>query len=191
MAFNPTLRRVAVAALWSGLALTAVGVAGCAAAGKALGVSKNTPDEFRVVARAPLVVPPDYSLRPPAPGEPRPQELQPESLARAALLGQGGAGSLTEGESMLVAKAGGDKADPRIRYVVDDEFGDVAYKEKGFADKVMFWRSGETRSPAADAAAQPAPIDPAAEEAHVKALTGNQPVTITRAKPGKIKLPGL
>ena len=37
-------------------------------------------------------------------------------------------------------KAGGDKADPLVRYVVDDEFGDVAHKEKSFADKVMFWR---------------------------------------------------
>ena len=91
MAFNPNLRRVAIAALWSGLAVAAVGTAGCSAAGKALGVNKVTPDEFRVVARAPLVVPPDYSLRPPAPGEPRPQELQPESQARAAMLGQAAA----------------------------------------------------------------------------------------------------
>jgi len=45
-----------------------------------------TPDEFRVVTKAPLVVPPDFSLRPPAPGKPRPQELQPESAARTALL---------------------------------------------------------------------------------------------------------
>ena len=34
------------------------------------------------------MVPPDYALRPPAPGEPRPQELQPESAARQALIGQ-------------------------------------------------------------------------------------------------------
>ena len=51
-------------------------------------MTKVTPDEFRVVTKAPLVVPPDYALRPPAPGEPRPQELQPESAARTALLGQ-------------------------------------------------------------------------------------------------------
>jgi hypothetical protein len=188
---RPSLRRVAVAALWSGLAVAALGSAGCSAAGKALGVNKITPDEFRVVARAPLVVPPDYSLRPPAPGEPRPQELQPESQARAALMGQAAATQRTQGETLLVAKSGGDKADPLIRYVVDDEFGDVSHKDKNFADKVMFWKKGETRSPDAEAAAQPAPLNPAAEDAKVKSLTGNQQVLISRGKPGKIKLPGL
>ncbi|HTK36659.1 MAG TPA: DUF3035 domain-containing protein [Caulobacteraceae bacterium] len=191
MAFNPNLRRIAVAALWSGLAVSALGSVGCAAAGKALGVNKTVPDEFRVVARAPLVVPPDYSLRPPSPGEPRPQELQPESQARAALLGQAAATQRSQGETLLVAKAGGEKADPLIRYVVDDEFGDVSHKDKNFADKVMFWKKGEPRSPAAEAAAQPAPLDPAAEDAKIKSLTGGQQVVISRAKPGKVKLPGL
>jgi hypothetical protein len=191
MAFNPNPRRIAVAALWTGLAAAALSTVGCAAAGKALGVSKVTPDEFRVVARAPLVVPPDYSLRPPAPGEPRPQELQPESQARAALLGRGPSADRTQGENLLVSKAGGERADPMIRYVVDDEFGDVAHKDKNFADRVMFWRKGESRSAAAEGATQAAPVDPAAEEAKVKALTGQQPVVIARKKAGGVKLPGL
>ena len=78
------LTRVATAALLIG----AAGLAGCDSASNALGISKVTPDEFRVVTKAPLVLPPDYSLRPPAPGEPRPQELQPESAARQALTGE-------------------------------------------------------------------------------------------------------
>lgn len=191
MAFNPKSRSLAAAGLWTGLAALALGASGCAATGKALGVAKNTPDEFRVVARAPLVVPPDYSLRPPTPGQPRPQELLPESMARAALLGSAGAGERSQGETLLVSKAGGERADPLIRYVVDDEFGDVTHKEKGFADRVMFWRKGESPAPGAEAAAQPAPIDPAAEEAKVKTLTGGQTVVIARGKRGGIKLPGL
>src|ERR1039458_2342053 len=63
-------------------------LAGCQSTRQALGMTKVVPDEFRVVTKAPLVVPPDYALRPPAPGEPRPQELQPESQARRALIGQ-------------------------------------------------------------------------------------------------------
>src|ERR1700750_2521394 len=121
--------------------MAAAGLAGCTSTRNALGMNKVTPDEFRVVTKAPLVVPPDYALRPPAPGEPRPQELQPESAARTALLGQREAEARAEGESLLVTKAGADKADPLIRYVVDDEFGGVAHKEKNFADRVMFWRS--------------------------------------------------
>lgn len=173
--------------------VAAAGLAGCSSTRSALGMTKVTPDEFRVVSKAPLVVPPDYALRPPAPGEPRPQELQPESAARVALLGQREAQARSDGEKMLVAKAGADKADPLIRYVVDDETGALAHKEKSFADKVMFW-NGQPASPASTAAAAdnvPSAIDPAAEEARVKPLTGGGTVVISREKPSRIKLPGL
>jgi hypothetical protein len=176
--------------------IAAVGLSGCGTTRKALGMTKVTPDEFRVVTKAPLVVPPDYALRPPAPGEPRPQELQPESAARAAIFGQSEAANRSEGEKLLAQKAGAEKADPLIRYVVDDEFGDVAHKEKSFADRVMFWRS-DKKSPASEATAQaaadnvPAPIDPAAEDANIQALTGGQPVVIQREQSKRIKLPGL
>ncbi len=174
--------------------VAAAGLAGCSSTRSALGMTKVTPDEFRVVSKAPLVVPPDYALRPPAPGEPRPQELQPESAARVALLGQREAQARSDGEKMLVAKAGADKADPLIRYVVDDETGALAHKEKSFADKVMFWNNSQTASAASTAAAAdnvPSAIDPAAEEARVKPLTGGGAVVISREKPSRIKLPGL
>ncbi len=171
-----SLNRAAVAAmLVAGAAL-----AGCSHASSALGLNKATPDEFRVVAKAPLVIPPDYSLRPPKPGEPRPQELQPESAARVALIGERQGEARDDGEKMLVAKAGADKADPLVRYVVDDEFGDLTHKDKSFADKVLFWKKDK-----------PA-IDPAAEAKQVKDLTGGQPVIIQRDHRGSfIKLPGL
>ena len=47
-------------------------LAGCSSNGS--GGGSNAPDEFRVVRKAPLTIPPDYNLRPPAPGEARPQE---------------------------------------------------------------------------------------------------------------------
>ena len=93
-----------------------------------------------------------------------------------------------------MAKAGGDKADPLIRFVVDDENGDIAHKEKSFADTVMFWKPGEPRSPAAVAAEAdnaPAPIDPAAEEARIKSLIGDKTVIIARERSSRIKIPGL
>ncbi len=184
-----TYRVIAAAAL-----VGAVGLGGCQSTSKALGMSKVTPDEFRVVTKAPLVVPPDYSLRPPSPGEPRPQELQPESAARAALLGQMASAQRSDGERLLVAKAGSEKADPLIRYVVDDEFGDIAHKEKSFADRVMFWRKGE--APAAPTAEQtganaPDVVDGAAEEERLKNLTGGKAVVIQRQRDTRFKLPGL
>lgn len=186
MSFNRVIVATALVA--------AAGLAGCQSTQKALGMSKVTPDEFRVVTKAPLVVPPDYALRPPAPGEPRPQELQPESAARNALLGQREGEMRTDGEKLLVAKAGADKADPLVRYVVDDEFGDLAHKEKGFADRVMFWRKEDAAAKPAEGAGldnSNAPVDAAAEQERVAKLTGGKPITIQREAKSRIKLPGL
>ena len=190
-------RAVAVAALWSALAAAVgLGVCACGTVGDALGQNKAAPDEFRVVTKAPLVVPPDYALRPPAPGEPRPQELEPQSQARVALLGARETVDRDDAEKSFVAKAGAEKADPLIRYVVDDQFGAVSHKTKSFADRVMFWRKGDpqnTQVATAEAAADtPDPIDPATAQARIKALTGNAAVVIKRTpeKTG-LKLPGL
>ena len=169
-------------------------VTGCQSTKQALGMSKVVPDEFRVVTKAPLVVPPEYALRPPAPGEPRPQELQPESAARQALLGQRAAANRSQGEQALVARAGGDRADPLARYVVDDEFGDIAYKEKTFADRIMFWRGNNdgtaTNNLEATGANESTPVDAATEAERLRTLTGGRPITIARQTP-RFKLPGL
>ena len=191
MRFN----RVAMVALLVG----GTALAGCQSTRQALGLVKVVPDEFLVVTKAPLVVPPDYSLRPPSPGEPRPQELQPESQARGALLGQRDAEDRSEGEKLLASKAGADQADPLIRYVVDDQFGAIAHKDKGFADWVIFWRKGKpsaqpTTVTADEAGATtPTPIDAAAETQRIQKLTGNKPIVIARTAPkdNHIKLPGL
>src|SRR6201989_3451337 len=150
--------------------MAAAGLAGCTSTRQALGMNKVTPDEFRVVTKAPLVLPPDYALRPPAPGEPRPQELQPESAARTALLGQREGEVRSDGEKLLVAKAGADKADPLIRYVVDDEFGDVAHKDKSFADRVMFWRADKAAVSAPGSNSED-PVDAKAEQDRIARLT--------------------
>ena len=174
--------------------LAGLGLSACESTKDALGLNKVVPDEFRVVTKAPLVVPPDYALRPPNPGEPRPQELQPESAARQALLGQRDAVNRSAGEQLFVQQAGADKADPLARYVVDDEFGDLAYKEPSFADMVIFWHKKPNAGEAGANTAmgdEVAPLDPAAEALRVKALTGDQPIIIAQKKDPKFKLPGL
>ena len=178
-------------ALIAALLVGAAGLGGCQSASHALGLSKVTPDEFRVVTKAPLVLPPDFALRPPAPGEPRPQELQPESAARTALLGQRAAEVRSDGEKLLVTKAGGDKADPLIRYVVDDEFGGIAHKDKGFADWVIFWKHGQPAAAPGTDATTATPVDAATEAQRIANLTGNKPVLIARNPGSNIKLPGL
>jgi hypothetical protein len=194
MRFDPktvTPVLTAGALVLAGLSLTACG------GGDSLGFGKVTPDEFRVVAKAPLTLPPEYALRPPTPGEPRPQELQPESAARQAVLGQQAAIQRSEGEKLLTTRAGVSKSDPLIRYVVDDEFGEVAHKDKSFADKVLFWKKPApdaiARAGAREAAIEASsPLDAGEEEARIKAALGTKPILIKRSPEGlTFKLPGL
>jgi len=122
-------------------------------------------------------------------------ELQPESQARAALIGREQATQRSQGEALLVSRAGVEKADPLIRYVIDDEFGQIAHKDKSFADTVMFWKKGDPASVVkaeSKAADVPAPLDAAAEQRKIKSLTGGQEIVIARAPQKKsFKLPGL
>ncbi|MGH6958216.1 MAG: DUF3035 domain-containing protein [Caulobacteraceae bacterium] len=175
------------------LLLGSSALAGCSSAERAFGLAKVTPDEFRVVTKAPLTLPPDYALRPPEPGEPRPQELQPESAAEEALEGQRAGDVRSDGEKLFVEKAGAERADPLVRYVIDDEFGNLAHKDKGFADWVMFWRKGEPAQPTTGLGNpdQSKPIDPAVEQKRLQELTGGKTVVIARKYNGKTKLPGL
>ena len=196
MSFNRVFAQSAILA--AGLAALGMGLSGCQSAGRALGITKVTPDEFRVVTKAPLTVPPDYSLRPPTPGEPRPQELQPESAARSALLGVRASQDRDQGEKLFVTKAGADKADPLVRYVVDDEFGDLAHKDSSFADRVLFWRKGKTAATAAAQTAKEtgaetaAPVDAKVEATRLKGLVGDKQVIIQREPVSNgVKLPGL
>ncbi|MBM3546169.1 MAG: DUF3035 domain-containing protein [Alphaproteobacteria bacterium] len=78
--------RLALLALLPALTL----LAGCGEEmRKSFGLGKNAPDEFAVVRRAPLSLPPDFALRPPQPGALRPQEGTVTDQARSAVLRQG------------------------------------------------------------------------------------------------------
>ncbi len=47
-------------------------------------MDRSSPDEFAVESRAPLTIPPDFALRPPQPGAPRPQEITAADRTRSA-----------------------------------------------------------------------------------------------------------
>jgi len=171
------------------LAMLAVATAatGCASVTRAVGGGKVSPDEYRVVSQAPLTLPPDYSLRPPRPGEPRPQELQPADDARAALFGQDVAASATQGERTLVTHAGAETVDPNIRDTIDFESQGVVRRNENFVNRVLSF-GGTGAAPAA-------PLDAAAEQQRladaeqVRRATGGGQVIIERDR-GGFKLPG-
>lgn len=78
--------------------------------------NRSRPDEFLVQRQAPLVVPPDFALTPPAPGAPRPVDASTAQQAQEALFGPPSERSAVE--AGVSAKAG--IAAPSIRSTVGD-----------------------------------------------------------------------
>lgn len=79
-------------------------------------LNRDRPDEFAVQRQAPLVVPPDFSLQPPAPGAPRPTEGTAAEQALDALFG--GPAPRSQVETSALDRAG--VAEPGIRTAVGD-----------------------------------------------------------------------
>lgn len=159
---------------------------GCSSTRELLGLTKRSPDEFQVVAHAPLSMPPDYNLRPPTPGAPRPQEGTSRDQAEQAILRNAttsgtsqipeiGIGEATEaqstGESALLQSASTAGIDPNIRTTVNAETDEEADSSTTWLDSIIFWREPE---PFGDI------VDPAAEQ---KRLQENQALGTPSAGP--------
>lgn len=115
-------------------------LAACSNAKEQLGIAKKAPDEFAVVKRAPLAMPPDYNLRPPRPGAPRPQEATTAEEAKQAVIGaetQTSTPLPSTSEGLLLHKAGAHAADPDIRHKVDSETATLHDRNKPVAEKLL------------------------------------------------------
>jgi hypothetical protein len=114
---------------------------------KTFGLTRDPPDEFQVATRAPLTVPPDFNLRPPQPGQPRPQEGPAREQAAAVLAGRPGiaVGSalpnspVSPGESAFLAAAG-PTPPPNLRSRIDDETTLIDSGSRSFTEKLLFWQ---------------------------------------------------
>ncbi|MCB9988391.1 MAG: DUF3035 domain-containing protein [Rhodospirillales bacterium] len=151
---NKTIK-LTVVSLGCVLALSA-----CSKAKEELGLTRQSPDEFAVVKRAPLEMPPDYALRPPQPGAPRPQETATDEQAREVVFGgtQKTAPQATaKGEDLLLQKAGADIADPNIRTIVNRETAALEPKDKPVAKRLFGWTLGnQDEAPPAEVVDAPA-----------------------------------
>ena len=97
--------------------LLASGCAMLAACGGSGIFNRDRPDEFAVQRQAPLVIPPDFTLTPPAPGAPRPAEGSAQEQALDALFG--GPAPRSDIETSALDRAG--PAAPSIRSQIGDE----------------------------------------------------------------------
>lgn len=147
-------------ALLGGLAL---GVSGCESTRETFGLNKQSPDEFAVVSRAPLSLPPDFTLRVPEPGAPRPQTGSTTDQARRILVGDDPdavkrditEGARSKGQVALLSASGAQYADPDIRNTVDRETSIFISESEGVIDDLLFWQEkpefGAVVDPAAEA----------------------------------------
>ncbi len=170
----------------------------CEGVREQFGLTKQSPDEFRVVSRAPLSLPPDFTLRPPEPGIARPQEGTATQQARKAVfrLEQPKAQPLNEqvktdgrslGELSLLKAAGADKIDHGIRRAIDFETQQLNSESEDFIDALVFWRDKETPGRVVDATAEAKRLRENA--ALGKAVTAGETPTIERKR--KALLEGL
>ncbi|MFC3126979.1 DUF3035 domain-containing protein [Pseudoroseomonas globiformis] len=123
---------------------------------RTLGFTRDAPDEFAVVTRAPLSLPPTLGELPrPRPGSPRPQELRgplagEAALAPGAVYGVGASTGPSSGESALLAQAGG-SVPAGIRNTVDEESLRLETADRSVVDRLMFWRDAPPPGTAVDA----------------------------------------
>ncbi|WP_128891543.1 DUF3035 domain-containing protein [Erythrobacter sp. HKB08] len=96
------------------IAGTSAMLAACGSGGGILG--RERPDEMAVSRQAPLVVPPDFNLTPPAPGAPRPSEGSASEQALEVLFG--GPAPRSSVETSALDRAG--SAAPGIRSSIGD-----------------------------------------------------------------------
>jgi hypothetical protein len=157
---------------WAALAVAAATLCGCDDFMRAIGKEKVVPDEFAVVSRAPLAVPPDFALRPPRIGAPRPQEVAPVDQARQTVFRAGdqaaanlppAADQRSQGETALLQAAGVANAPKDIRQLVETDATDRNEMSDSFVDKLAFWRKDQKLGPTDSV------IDPNAEELRLEA----------------------
>jgi hypothetical protein len=139
------------------LAVAAVALSGCTSIRKAAGLQKDTPDEFAVVTKAPLVIPPDYELRPPRPGAVPTNQTSPTGAAQAALYSDTDsanpdavAGNYSEAEKNLLTQTGAATADHSIRQEIASDEKSMQGADEGFTDRVLFGKPDDSSDKAVD-----------------------------------------
>ena len=166
---------------WLGFSAVGIAIAAMTACGgtvqERLGLSRRSPDEFQVVRRQPLVVPPDYRLPVPGTASPAQQEDVASRDARTALFG-GIPGvrraAPSDGEQALLASVPGTIA-PNIRDIILTENTELTQLDES---RFLFILDFQRRA-MIEGAGLDTPLDATAEAARLEAAGASARV-ITR-----------
>jgi hypothetical protein len=97
------------------LPIAAVGLAMVSGCGGTSLFNRDRPDEMAVTRQPPLVIPPDFTLKPPAPGTAASQQQQNNVQQQALDAMFGGPAPRSSGETSMLNQAGGQQAEVGIR----------------------------------------------------------------------------
>jgi hypothetical protein len=120
-------------------------LSGCESLRESAGLTKKSPDEFAVTTKAPLVIPPDFNLHPPAPGAAPTNSTDATTTAQAALFSGGDTatvaanlqGDYSPGERMLLASAGVQNNDPAIRQQLQSDRPSMQGADADFTARLL------------------------------------------------------
>jgi hypothetical protein len=182
-------RRILVIALLTGAAAS---LGACDSIRDASGGGKDSPDEFAVVTKAPLVIPPDFNLHPPAPGTAPANQIEPTQAAQAALFNADPAtvaaslpATMSEGERYLLANAGVQNADPAIRQQIASDVSGMRGSDDSFTNTMLFGDSPATGAKPVDADAEARRLDAAHTGGTAPAPSASAPAGSAAPAPDK------
>ena len=149
------------------VAAGAVALMGCQTIREATGLSKEGPDEFAVVTKAPLIIPPDFNLRPPRDGAPPVNQVEPTDAAQSALFDTQDpaaaakriTGDYSDAEKTLLATAGAANPDRSIRQQVASDGRSMEAADDSFTKQVLFWQDSKDQGLSVDAEAEAKRMD--------------------------------
>ncbi len=126
-----------------GVALAALSA--CDSLRQEAGLTKQSPDEFAVTTKAPLIIPPDFNLRPPSPGAAPLNQTDPTSAAEVAMFSSTDPataaaqiqGNYSPSEKMLLANAGVQSADPSVRAQLQSDERNMQGADTSFTDRIL------------------------------------------------------
>lgn len=109
------------------------------------GLTKQSPDEFAVTTKAPLIIPPDFNLRPPSPGAAPLNQTDPTSSAELAMFNNADPatvaaqmpGNYSASEKMLLANAKAQTADPTVRAQLQSDERNMQGADSSFTDRIL------------------------------------------------------
>lgn len=180
----------------AGLAIltVALAISGCGNSFReSLGLNRTAPDEFQVMAHAPLSMPPDINLKPPAPGAPRPQEPATRDQAQSIVVGASTGEPApmidltgrSNGEAALLTTAGAVDVDPNIRQIVEEETASQVERDRTVVSRLVFWREQEPYGSVVDPVGESQRIQDNIEQG--KPMTEGDTPIITRKKKGLLE----